>query len=86
MSSLKRKVFRQHVVDNQKSYAKAKFTPPPQPKNDTFSFKADQLIKFVATVVIQIAQSQVCYSNAPKDAVEKSQVCVDEFPKQLKAN
>ena len=44
---------------------------PPQPKGDTFSFTADQLVKFVATVAIQIAQPQVCYTNAPKDAVDK---------------
>ena len=85
----KKQVFRQHVVDNQKCYAsilKQNSAPPPQPKDDTFSFTADQLVKLVATVAIQIAQPQVCYSNAPKDAVEKSQVCVDEFPKQPKVN
>ena len=50
--------------------------PPLQPKCDTFSFTADQLVKFVATVAIQIAQPQVCYTNAPKDAVDKkSSLC-----------
>ena len=70
----KKKVFRQHVVDNQNSYAsilKQNSAPPPLPKSDTFSFTADQLVKFVATVAIQIAQPQVCYLNAPKDAVDK---------------
>ena len=75
----KKQVFCQHVVDNQKGYAsilKQNSAPPPQPKGDTFSFSADQLIKFVATVAIQIAQPQVCYSNAPKDAVDrKSSLC-----------
>ena len=69
----KKQVFRQHVLGNQNSYAsilKQNSAPPPQPKGDTFSFTADQLIKFVATVVIQIAQPQVCYSNAAKDAVD----------------
>ena len=63
-----------HVVDNQKSYAcilKQNSVPPPQPKGDTFSFTAYQLIKFVVTVAIQIAQPQVCHSNAPKDSVDK---------------
>ena len=72
-----------------KSYAsilKQNSAPPPQPKGDTFSFTADQLVKFVATVAIQIAQPQVCYTNAPKTQLTKSQVCVDEFPKQLKVN
>ena len=75
----KKQVFRQHVVDNQKSCAsisKQNSAPPPQPKGDTFSFTADQLVKFVATVAIQIAQPQVCYTNAPKDAVnKKSSLC-----------
>ena len=67
------------VVDNQKSYAsilKQNSVPSPQPKGDTFSFTADQLIKFVATVAIQIAQPQLCYSNATKDALDKkSSLC-----------
>ena len=48
----------------------------PQPQGDTFTFTADQLVKFVATVAIQIAQPQVCYTTAPKDAVDKkSSLC-----------
>ena len=72
-------MFRQHVVDNQKSYAsilKQNSAPSPQPRGDTFSFTADQLVKFVTTVAIQIAQPQVCYTTAPKDAVDKkSSLC-----------
>ena len=67
-------MFRQHVVDNQKSYAsilKQNSALPPQPKGDTFTFTADQPVKFAATVAIQIAQPQVCYTTAPKDAVDK---------------
>ena len=70
----KRQVFRQHVVDNQKSYAcilKQNSAPTSQPRGDTFTFTADQLVKFVATVAIQIAQPQMCYTTAPKDAVDK---------------
>ena len=72
-------MFRQHVVDNQKSYAsilKQNSALPPQPKGDTFSFTADQLVKFVATLAIQIAQPLVCYTTAPKDEVDKkSSLC-----------
>ena len=75
----KKQVFRQHVVDNQKSYAsilKQNSAPTPQPRGDTFTFTADQLVKFVVTVAIQIAQPQVCYTTAPKDAVDKkSSLC-----------
>ena len=69
----KKQVFRQDVVDNQKSYAsilKQNSAPSPEPKGDTF-FTANQLIKFVAIVAIQVAQPQVCYANAPKEAVDK---------------
>ena len=59
-----------------KSYAsilKQNLSPPPQPKGDTISFSADQLVKFVATVAIQIPQPQLCHS---KDAVDKkSSLC-----------
>ena len=75
----KKQVFWQHVVGNQKSYAsilKQNSAPTPQPRGDTFTFTADQLVKFVATVAIQIAQPQVCYTTAPKDAVDKkSSLC-----------
>ena len=75
----KKQMFRQHVVDNQKSYAsilKQNSAPSPQPQGGTFSFTADQLVTFAATVAIQIAQPQVCYTTAPKDAVDKkSNLC-----------
>ena len=46
VQSIKKQVFHQHVVDNQKSYAsilKQNSVPLPQTKGDTFSFTADQL-------------------------------------------
>ena len=76
----KKQAFRQHVVNNQKSYAAAVSQKPlPQPKTpQTFQFTDEQLTKFVANVVIQIAQPQVCYPN-PKQA--QPQVCFPN-PKQ----
>ena len=75
----KNQAFRQHVMDNQKSYAsilKQNSASPPQPKGDKLSFSADQLIKIVATMAIQFPQSQVHYTNAPKDAIGKrSSLC-----------
>ena len=61
----KKPAFRQHVVSNQKSYAAAvSQNPLPQTQtSQTFQFTAEQLTKFVATVVIQVAQPQVCYPN-----------------------
>ena len=61
----KKQTFRQHVFNNQKSYATVVGQNTlTQPKtNQTFSFTAEQLTKFVANVVIQIAQPQVCYPN-----------------------
>ena len=59
-------------LKNYASILKQNSAPPPQPKGDTFSFTADQLVKFLATVAIQVAQPQVCHTNAPKDAVDKT--------------
>ena len=48
----------------------------PQPQDKTFTFSADQLIKFVANVAIQVAQPQVCYANPSQDAIDKkSSLC-----------
>ena len=74
----KKQAFRQHVVNNQKSYAAAvSQNSLPQPKTtQTFQFTAEQLTKFVANVAIQIAQSQVCYPNPKQDMLNlKSSMC-----------
>ena len=57
-----------NVVNNQKSYASVvSQNTLSQPKpNQTFTFTAEQLSKFLADVVIQIAQRQVCYPNPNK--------------------
>ena len=53
----KKQAFQQHVVNSQKSYAAAvgqkPLTTPTTPQ--TFQFNAEQLTKFVANVVIQLA-------------------------------
>ena len=56
------------MVNNQKSYATVVSQKPlTQPKtHQTFQFTAEQLTKFVANVILQIAQPQVCYPN-PKE-------------------
>ena len=42
----------------------------------TFTFTAEQLTKFVANVVIQIAKPQVCYPNPKQDTLDlKSSMC-----------
>ena len=74
----KKQAFRQHVVSNQKSYAAAvSQNPLPQTQtSQTFQFTADQLTKFVAAVVIQVAQPQVCYPNPRQDMLDlKSSMC-----------
>ena len=62
----KQQAFGQHVVNNQKTYAAtvSQNTLPQLKTNKTFAFSAEQLTKFVANVVIQIAQPQVCYPNS----------------------
>ena len=74
----KKQAFRQHVVDSQKSYASIlrQNLAPPQPKDKAFTFSAEQLVKFVANVVIQVAQPQVCCANPTQDATDKkSSLC-----------
>ena len=74
----KKQAFRQHVVNHQKSYAAVVGQKPlTQPNNSqTFQFTAEQLTKFVANVVIQIAQLQVCYPNPKQDMLDlKSSMC-----------
>ena len=74
----KKQAFRQHVVNNQKSYASVvSQNTLSQPKpNQTFTFTAEQLTKFVANVVIQIAQPQVCYPSPKQDTLDlKSSMC-----------
>ena len=74
----KKQAFRQHVVNNQKWYAAAvSQNTLPQPKiNQTISFTAKQLTKFVANVVIQIAQPQACYPNLKQDTLDlRSSMC-----------
>ena len=71
-------IFRQHVVSNQKSYAAAvsQNILPQTQTSQTFQFTAEQLTKFVATVVIQVAQPQVCYPNPRQDMLDlKSSMC-----------
>ena len=74
----KSQAFRQHVVSKQETYASIiNQNSLPQAKPIMrFSFTAEQLTKFVANVVIQIAQLQVCYPNPKQDTLDlKSNIC-----------
>ena len=68
----KKQAFRQHVVNHQKTYAAVVGQKSlTQPNNSqTFQFTAKQLTKFVAYVVIQIAQPQMCYPNPKQDMLD----------------
>ena len=53
-------------------YAKTRLPLSPR----IFTFSAEQLVKFVANVAIQVAQPQVCCINSPQDAIDKkSSMC-----------
>ena len=78
VQSTKTRTFRRHVVNNQKTYASVvrqnTLSQPQKPQ--TFNFTAEQLTKFVANVVIQISQPQVCYPNPKQDTLDlKSSMC-----------
>ena len=50
--------------------------PQPKTNTETFTFADEQLTKFVANVVIQIVQPQVCYPNPKGDTINlKSSMC-----------
>ena len=74
----KKQAFRQDVVNNQKTYASAvsQNTLPQSKTNETFTFTAEQLTKIVASLVIQMAQPQVCYPNPKQGTLDlKSSMC-----------
>ena len=74
----KKQAFLQHVINHQKTYASVVGQKPlTQPNNSqAFLFTAEQLTKFAANVVIQIAQPQVCYPNPKQDMLDlKSSMC-----------
>ena len=66
----KDQVFRQHVVQNQVSYASILKQASPVPPNNTFNFMAEQIVSLVTNVVIQITQPQLCTKNLPEKQVQ----------------
>ena len=83
----RKQAFRQHVVDSQKSYASilCQNSAPPQPQDKTFTFLAEQLVKFVANVAAQVTQPQVCHANPTQDTIDKkSSLCRRVFEKTAK--
>ena len=74
----KKQAFRQHVVNNQNTYTSvvSQNTLQQFQTSQTFNFAVEQLTKFVANVVIQIAQPQVCYPSPKQDTLDlKSSMC-----------
>ena len=62
--------FRQHVVQNQVSYASIlKQASPPSPSN-TFGFTADQIVSLVTNVVIQVVLPELCTKNLPEKQIQ----------------
>ena len=83
-----RKGFRQHVVDKKKSYGTIlrQNMAPPQPQEQTFTFSAEQLVKFVVNMAIQVAQPQLCYINSPQDAIDKKSSMCRRVPEAAKTH
>ena len=67
------------MVNNQKTYPSTvsqHTLSQPKTTNEIFTFTAEQLTKFVANVVIQIAQPQVCCPSPKQDTLDlKSSLC-----------
>ena len=66
----KDQAFRQHVVQNQISYASIVKQASPPPPNNTFNFTAEQIVSLVTNLVLQIAQPQLCTKNLPEKQVQ----------------
>ena len=66
----KDQAFRQHVVQNQISYASIVKQVSPPPPNNTFNFTAEQIVSLVTNVALQIAQLQLCTNNLPEKQVQ----------------
>ena len=75
----KDQAFKQHVVQNQVSYASILKEASPPPPNSTFNFTAEQIVSLVTSVVIQIAQPQLCTKNLPEKQVHFK----SDLPKQI---
>ena len=69
-SAYKDQAFRQHVVQNQISYASIVKQASPPPPNNTFNFTAEQIVSLVTNVVLQITQPQLCTKNVPEKQVQ----------------
>ena len=59
-----------HVVQNQISFASIVKQASPPPPNNTFNFKAEQIVSLVTNVVLQIAQTQLCTKSLPEKQVQ----------------
>ena len=78
-SAYKDQAFRQHVVQNQVSYASILKQASPPPPSNTFNFTADQIVSLVKNVVIQVALPQLCTKNLP----EKQVLAKSDLSKQI---
>ena len=63
--------FRQHVVQNQVSYAFIPKQASPPPPSNTFNFTVDQIVSLVTNVLIQVALPQRCTKNLPGKQMQK---------------
>ena len=73
---------RQHVVQNQVSYASIPKQALPPPPNNTFNFTAKHIVSLVTNVVIKIAQPQLCAKNLPEKQVQAK----SDLSKQIAQN
>ena len=78
----KDQAFRQHVVQNQVSYASILKQASPLPPFNTCNFTADQIVSLVTSVVIQVAIPQT--KNLPEKQVQANPICQNRSQKQLK--
>ena len=80
----KDQAFRQHVIQNQISYASIVKQASPPPLNNTFNFTAEQIVSLVTNVVLQIAEPQLCTKICLKNKYRQNPICQNRSQKQPK--
>ena len=80
----KDQAFRQHVVQNQASYASIPKQVSKPPPSNTFNFTADQIVSLVTDVVIQVALPQLCTKTCLKSKCMPNPTCLNRLQKRPK--
>ena len=66
----KEQTLRQHVVQQQISYASVLKQAPPLPWGNTYSFSTEQFVSLVTNMVLKVALPQFCNKSLPEKLIQ----------------